>query len=320
MNSWIWIPKTGPPTNKMNIVAYKIKQNIIPFFIAMVLLTAICCAWYFLHPSSPHFKHVPFVVRFEKVGTLSPGNRVAVRGISCGQIVKVELTDDAVFVTAEVGVDTRIPKNSQFRLITAGLMGERELNVLSGDSKEYIAAGDTVNGFYEEGAAGITRGLREILAGLREIKSDLGKTNDTVVRPMVEQAERVGDRAGRLSAKVKKNVKRLKSNLDASLQDCDAVLGKTRDELESVATKGGEFADKAKQLLPRVDSLLQKTKSIQAFTDELAAKLDADDNSAGLILAEKGELSQKLDQTAADIEALMADIKKQGLKLNVDIF
>lgn len=304
----------------MNIVAYKIKQNIIPFFVAVVLMTGICCAWYFLHPSSPYFKHVSFVVRFEKVGTLSPGNRVAVRGITCGQILKVELTDDAVFVTAEVGVDTHIPRNSQFRLITAGLMGERELNVLSGDSKDYIAPGDTVKGFYEEGAAGITKGLREIMAGLRDVKDELVKTNDSIVQPMVEQLDRVGGRAGRLSAKVKRSVNHLKSGLDVSLQDCDQALSKTRSSLEEIAAKGGEFADKAKQLLPRVDSLLLSTKSIQAFTDELVAKINADDNSVGLILDEKGKLSKELGQTADDIDALMDDIKKQGLKLNVDIF
>lgn len=304
----------------MNIIAYKIKQNIIPFFIALVLLTSICCAWYYLHPSSPYFKHVSFVVRFEKVGTLSPGNRVAVRGITCGQILKVELTDDAVFVTAEVGVDTHIPRNSQFRLITAGLMGERELNVLSGDSKEYIAPGDTVKGFYEEGASGITKGLREIMAGMRGIKAELEDVDSLVVRPLDEQLGRVGEKAEKLFSTLQKRVKHLKSGLDESLHDCDIVLSKARDELEVVATKGDETAGKAKQLLPRVEELLQKTESLKAFADDLVTKINAEDCSVGLILAEKGKLSQELDQTAADIDALMTDIKKQGLKLNVDIF
>lgn len=304
----------------MNIVAYKIKQNIIPFFIALVMLTGVCCAWYFLHPSSPYFKHVSFVVRFEKVGTLSPGDRVAVRGISCGYITKVELTDDAVFVTAEIGVDTHIPRNSQFRLITAGLMGERELNVLSGDSRDYIVAGDTVSGFYEEGAAGITRGLREIMAGMREIKTELEAVDSMVVRPLDEQLTRVGDKASKFFTKVQKMVKRHKSSLDAILKDCDATLSNVRGELETVAEKGGEFGEKAKQLLPRIEELLQKTESLESYADEFVSKINAEDCSVGLILAEKGKFAQELEQTASDIDALMADIKKQGIKLNVDIF
>ena len=59
---------------------------------------------------------------------------------------------------------------------------------------------------------------------------------------------------------------------------------------------------------------------MQGLADELAKKVEADDNTIGLFLAEKGKLSQELDRTAADIDALIVDLKKQGLKLNVDIF
>lgn len=304
----------------MNNVAYKIKQNIVPFFIAAMLFTGICCAWYYLHPSSPYFKHVSFVVRFEKVGTLSPGNRVAVRGIACGKILKVELTDEAVYVTAEVSEGTRIPRNSQFRLITAGLMGERELNVLSGDSKDYVAAGDTVKGFYEEGASGITKGLREIMAGLREIKAELEDVDTLVVNPMTEQANRVGGKAKNLGLVLLRKTAGLKKSLEIVLQDCEGILSKARGELDDVSLKGGETAEKAKELLPRVEALLQRIDELKSYADEFASRIKAEDNSVGLILAEKGKFAQELERTAADIDALMSDIKKDGLKLNVDIF
>ena len=77
----------------MNNVVYKIKRNIIPFCIAVVLLAGICGAWFFYHPSSPYHQRMVFVVSFEKIGTLKPGNRVAVRGIGCGQVLRVELAN-----------------------------------------------------------------------------------------------------------------------------------------------------------------------------------------------------------------------------------
>ena len=304
----------------MNNVVYKIKRNIIPFCIAVVLLAGICGAWFFYHPSSPYHKRMVFVVSFEKIGTLKPGNRVAVRGIGCGQVLRVELTDDAVYVTAEVLASTKIPKNSQFRLITAGLMGERELNVLSGDGKEYIADGDTVKGMYEEGAAGITRNLREILAGIREIRQELEATDSTVIRPMDEQVMRVGRKATRLVSTVTVRIKRWKSELDTLLIDCSTLLANVDSELDVVVERGGEAAERAKEILPRVKDLIEKTKSLQTYADTLVKKMGADDNSIGLILAEKGRLSEELDRTAADIDALIEDLKKQGLKLNVDIF
>ena len=304
----------------MNNVAYKIRHNIIPCCIALVLLVGICGAWFLYHPSSPYHKRMVFVVSFDKIGTLMPGNRVAVRGIGCGQVLKVELAEDAVYVTAEVLASTKIPRNSQFRLITAGLMGERELNVLSGDGKEYVADGDTVKGLYEEGASGITKGLREILADMRELREELEKTDSTVIRPMDEQMMRVGRKANRLASTVSARVKGWRSSFDSVVGDCSDILAKLDTELDGLASRGGDMAEKAKQMLPRVKELLEKTKSLQGVADELAKKIEADDNSVGLFLAEKGKLSQELDRTAADIDALIEDLKKQGLKLNVDIF
>lgn len=304
----------------MNNVAYKIRHNIIPFCVAVTMLVGICGAWFLYHPSSPYHKRMVFVVSFEKIGTLMPGNRVAVRGIGCGQVLKVELTEDAVYVTAEVLASTKILRNSQFRLITAGLMGERELNVLSGDGTEYVADGDTVKGLYEEGAAGITRGLREILADIRELREELERTDSTVIQPMDEQVMRVGRKANRLASTISARVKGWRSGFDKIIGDCSDILARLDSELDGVASRGGEMADKAKQMLPRVKELIEKTKSLQGVADELAKKIEADDNSIGLILTEKGQLSQELDRTANDIDALIEDLKKQGLKLNVDIF
>ena len=304
----------------MNNVVYKIRRNIIPFCIAVTLLVAICAAWFLYHPSSPYHQRMVFVVSFEKIGTLKPGNRVSVRGIGCGQVLKVELAEDAVYVTAEVLASTKIPKNSQFRLITAGLMGERELNVLSGDGREYVADGDTVKGMYEEGASGVTKSLREILSGIREIREELEATDSTVIQPMDEQLMRVGRKANRLASTVSARVKGWRSGFDSVIGDCSDILARVNSELDGIASRGGDMAEKAKQMLPRVKELLEKTKAMQGLADELAKKVEADDNSIGLILAEKGKLSQELDRTAADIDALIEDLKKQGLKLNVDIF
>lgn len=304
----------------MNIVAYKIKRNIIPFFIALVLLTGMCCAWYFLHPSSPYHKRITFVVGFEKVGTLVPGNRVSVRGITCGEILKVQLTDEAVYVTARVLATTQIPKNSQFRLITAGLMGERELSVLSGDSKEYVAHGDTVAGFYDEGTAGITKGLRGIMASLNTIKSDLKDVDTSVVKPLGEQLDRVSDKAVKLASTTKKRINTWMKKLDDVFDSFEVALTSLKGEVSEVTLKSTELADKSTLILPRIEALLEKTKSMRAFAYEIVAKMNSDDNSVGLIKSEKSKLAEELDQTAKDLDALMEDLKKEGLKLNVDIF
>ena len=79
----------------MNRFVRLIKENVVPFIVFMVIAVSCCGAWFFFHPSSPYHDRYSFVVSFQAVGTLSPGNLVAIQGIPCGEITKVELTDDA---------------------------------------------------------------------------------------------------------------------------------------------------------------------------------------------------------------------------------
>ena len=79
----------------MNKFSRLIKENLLPFIVFVIIVTSCCAAWFCLHPSSPFHERYTFVVSYDAIGTLSPGNLVKVRGIPCGQITKVELTDDA---------------------------------------------------------------------------------------------------------------------------------------------------------------------------------------------------------------------------------
>ena len=78
--------------------------------------------------------------------------------------------------------------------------------------------------------------------------------------------------------------------------------------------------DKASALLTHIDGVLGQVKELKTEVDSLAARLDAKDNTVGLIASGKGKLVNELDKLSKDIDGLTKDIKKTGLKLNIDIF
>lgn len=289
--------------------------------VGILLLGGCCAAWYLFHPASPYHERYTFVVRYEAIGTLSPGNRVEVRGISKGQITKVELTDDAVYVTAEVLADAKIPRNSEFRLITAGLMGEREMCVLSGDSPDLISDGDTVSGIYDKGTSGISRDLFAALDNLVEIKDSLVAFKDSIAEGSL------GKRIDRVFKKGKKLVNTTESTVDSWKQEaegiidrCDKTLQNAKGLLEDANAKGDNAVQIAHTLVEHIDQLLAKLKDTKNELSALASKLEQDDNTAGAIVSGKGRIISELDAISADMDALIKDIKKGGLKLNVDIF
>jgi phospholipid/cholesterol/gamma-HCH transport system substrate-binding protein len=53
---------------------------------------------------------------------------------------------------------------------------------------------------------------------------------------------------------------------------------------------------------------------------KVLSQIDGSDNSTALILQKNGEVSKQLDRISQDAEALISDVKKNGIKLNVDIF
>lgn len=299
----------------------KIKNNIIPFFIALTVLVACGLAWFVYHPSSPYHKRYSFVVSYQAIGTLSPGNRVSVLGIPKGEITGVDLTDDAVFVTARVLADTKIPRNSEFRLINSGLMGEREMCIILGNGSDLVAGGDTLQGHFDEGTSGVSIALSEAMEDLDSIKSRLTVLLDSIINGSTgKQASRVVKKGKNLLNVSESVVKSRKDDAVNLLDKCDKILEKAKGTLEGVSSRGQGTVEKVDALMGRVDELLGKVKGSKQELEAVAGKLGQDDNTAGLILAENGEFAKELDRIAKDIDSLIADIKKSGVKLNVDIF
>lgn len=305
----------------MNNFRRKFRSNFFPVIVFSAIVLGCGMALYLFHPASPHHDRYSFVVRYESIGTLSPGNRVEVRGITKGEIEKVELTEDAVFVTARVLSDAKIPKNSEFRLKTAGLMGERELSVLTGDGQDFIADGDTVNGHYEEGANAVGRNLAIILSELDSITTQLGALKDSVTKGKAgKRVDRVLKKGDNLIQVSKGSVQEWVNSATDLLSKAEGTLDQAKSALGDVPDKADGTVQKVESLVVRVDSLLSKVHGAKEDLEDIEAKLEQDNNTVGLILSKKGDIHKELDLIGADIDALTKDIKKQGLKLNADIF
>lgn len=305
----------------MNQFTKTIKNNLFPFIVFMILVIGCGMAWYLFHPSSPYHKRYSFVVSYQEIGTLSPGNRVVVRGIAKGQILKVELTDDAVFVKVEVLADAKISRHSEFRLINAGLMGEREMNILTAEDDDWIVDGDTVYGAYDDGIAGVGVVFLNAVADLDTMQQQIVALKDSLtVGSSGKKIERIVKKGKRLVNAGTALVNDTRDEALAVLDKAEGTLQKIRTEIDDASNHGAATVEKGSALLNRIDELLNQVKDIKADVDALAARLDAKDNTVGLVNSGKGKLVNELDKLAKDIDSLTKDIKKNGLKLNIDIF
>ena len=305
----------------MNQFTKTIKNNLFPFIVFMILVVGCGMAWYLFHPSSPYHKRYSFVVSYQEIGTLSPGNRVVVRGIAKGQILKVELTDDAVFVKVEVLADAKISRHSEFRLINAGLMGEREMNILTADDEDWIVDGDTVLGAYDDGITGVGAVFLNAVADLDTMQQQIVALKDSLtIGSSGKRIDRIIKKGKRLVNAGGNLVSDARDEALAALEKGEGTLQKIRAEIDDASSRGAITVEKGSAMLERIDGLLNQVKEIKADVDALSARLDAKDNTVGLIASGRGKLIGELDKLGKDIDGLTKDIKKSGLKLNIDIF
>ncbi len=305
----------------MNRFVRLIKENVIPSIVFTIIVVSCGSAWYLLHPASPYHARYSFVVAYDAIGTLSPGNPVEVRGIKVGEITKVELTEDAVYVTARVLSNTKIPDNSEYRLINSGLMGEREMCVLTGDSPNLIHDGDTVKGHYDEGTSGVVKSLLAAVDDLEEVIDTLNSVIDSVtVGSTGQRIKRIISKGKKLVNVSKADIKSWIGEAKTVIDDLDGILEKTKSTVDDALVKGEGKVDEVKPLMDRADALLKQLDGMKDRSENLLSQLSEQSNTAGLVLAENGKFAKDIDKLVRSTNALIADIKKQGIHLNIDFF
>lgn len=305
----------------MNSFWIKLKKNFIAIVVFSIIVVLCGMAAYFYHPASPYYKRYTFVVKYETIGTLSPGNLVRVRGISMGEIVDIKLTDDAVYVKARVLAEAKIPVNSEFRLVTAGLMGEREMSIITGNSSKLVAEGDTVNGLYDEGTSGISRNLTEAVNDIGDAQKMITSFVDSItVGETGKQLDRVANKAKKLIRVTKADVRKWKSYVDELVDGYNEVTDKMERSLQELSDRSGESAAKASELIDRVRALMDRANASKEAAVAIVTKFDENEGSAKMFLDEASKLKVDFDALRNDFDVMLSDLKKNGLKLNVDIF
>ena len=297
----------------MNSLLFKIKKNFVASLIFLVIVVSCGLAAYYFHPSSPYHKRYTFVVKYETIGTLSPGNLVRVRGIAMGEIVDVKLT--------RVLADAKIPVNSEFRLVTAGLMGEREMSIITGNSSKLVADGDTVSGLYDEGTSGISKNLTAVFKDIGDIKQMVTEFADSLtVGETGQRMDRVGKKAKKLIRVTNADIRKWKSMVDELLDGYREAGEKLERSLQELSDRGGETAAKANETMDRVRALMDRIDASKAAALDVVSKFDESDGTVKMFRDESSKLNKNLDLLQKDFDAMLSGVKKDGLKLNVDIF
>ncbi|MFZ5953160.1 MAG: MlaD family protein [Candidatus Rifleibacteriota bacterium] len=265
-----------------------------------------------------------FVISFYSVNGLNKGSSVSMSGVKIGKVEKIEIRDDQVYVYVFIRErDMHIRKKSTFTISTAGLMGEKFVEIMPTRdySSPYVAEGEVVPGtdptrmdeLFEQGNVLIQK-LQELTASAKDIIGDPELKENT--RMIFRNARTASDKMNEMIASVRTRSDRIVESLDNILHKVDTEISENRDELRAIIANfrklseniNGVVDDNREGIQQIVDNIGEVTGRIDEMIEELNKNNDLTDDLRETIESLRGaadnakEISREVKEIVADKE------------------
>ncbi|MBN1163461.1 MAG: MCE family protein [Candidatus Krumholzibacteriota bacterium] len=255
---------------------------------------------------------------FPEVGGIDPGDVVNVNGVEKGEVKRVELRVRDVVLTMAIDSSVRIPEDSRVVLQTQGIMGERIVTIILGDSESPLEDGAMLRGVYDPG---ISEALASMVKGVDDLKllaQDLRKVAQILYQDdkLKNTIENFADVTEELKKMVESNADGLRQGVRSfgnSTQRIDSLLARNEIRIDSLLAR----LDTTSRNLPLLfDQMAEVTTAIA----EIVKRLEGSDSTLGALIQDR-ELLDRLETAITGLDELVTDIKENPKKyLKVEIF
>ncbi len=289
--------------------------------VVLLALVILVFGVFFLNEKDPRETFNHFYLRFTQVSTLVLDDPVKVNGVKLGKVENIELAGHRVVVTVRLRTDVKIPKDSEIRVQNIGIMGERQIGMILGDSTNYFAPGDTIDGQFDAGIAEALGLAGEVCDStkvlLESVKSAL---NGTIANPeFQDRFKTILTKAEGLEDRLMGLVNSTDPQLKKSLAGLNEVTVKVNDLVDGVKPPIDNLFAGTDKVMANANNLIGDLEGVTKHLDDLIAKVQSPDNTVGTLLKDK-TLHDDLVKTVHSADSLFRVILQDGLDVNVDFF
>lgn len=236
-------------------------------------------------------KGYTLTARFDYVGGLKEGDAVRVAGVKVGRVLSISIGSDGVYVVMMLSPDVKLKRGSLFTIGTAGIVGEKYVEIIPQFEGEPINPGEKVEGLSPQR-------LEELLGELRFSVQRFGKVMDEIEKLVGDEEFRrsIKDSAQRLSEtlqEAKESLERFKAvakSIDERssrlLEDINRLVSENREELKAVVTNLKLTTDKLRDFTQkfatpenaeRIEKTIDSIKSAAEDISSLARSFSGSD-------------------------------------------
>jgi phospholipid/cholesterol/gamma-HCH transport system substrate-binding protein len=296
--------------------------------LTITALTLLILGFNFLKGKDLFKKNRKIYAVFSDLGGLAKSNEVKVNGFVIGTVYTISKKDDDLsgfIATINLTEKVNIPDNSK-AIITSPLVGSYYINIERGDSKSFLAIGDTLDSKKDVGIIDDVKAqLTPTLAKVRNTLDSLNTVFSSVNGLMNSEAK------NNLQQTLA-NINRASSALNGLLDNKTSALAKTLNNAEELTASLKGNADDIKATIGNAKKATEKFASIdiqptinnlnETITQmkEFVAKLKSNEGTLGALMNDK-TLYKKLNDAILSAEILMDDLRTHPKRyVNLSVF
>ena len=257
-------------------------------------------------------KYVIYTVYFREVGGLGEGDPVTVSGLELGKVGVIVLEEDGRVKTdllIEEGAVLRDDLSVEIRSI--GLMGEKYIYILPGQSGEILAPGSVIQGEYKAD-------LPEIVAGMGDIMDDMRAASQSLrgIVSGMEEESTLGESLAKLNQVSDEILVILRENRDDIRSTTKSMKSVSRDVSDILGGKKQDIKDGVERFSRAARRLDSLTVSLQGVVRDVKEG----EGTLGMLIKEK-KLHEQMESTLESLNDLIKDIKAHPERyITIEIF
>lgn len=253
-----------------------------------------------------------YQAHFGNVGALSVGDPVAVSGVTKGKVVHLALSEGRVLVSFELDKSIPLREDATFTVKNIGLMGERYIEIYPGRSDRPFVASVPAEGRYDTGIPEVMGMMGEMIGEVRALVQTMSTSIQNAPATVSQADSTVVDlrKSARLLAEfLHDNRQRMQNtveDMEASAETFRATMDKNAQRVDSTLGRAAQASERILVAASKFDSLSQQLKT-------LAGQVERGEGTLGALMQDPS-LYDDLKRTAAEIDALVADIRANPKK------
>jgi phospholipid/cholesterol/gamma-HCH transport system substrate-binding protein len=265
---------------------------------------------------------------FKSVKGVGPANPVLINGLQVGKVASLKEKDknlSGIIVTISLSKEVNIPDNS-VAAINSDLLGTTSLEIILGDSPNFIKSGGTLQTVTNPGILG------EVKTALSPAIDNLNKTLASL-DIFIQKLNTIVDPNTKNNIQgIVANLTRTSKSLENLLNNQTGALAKTLGNLESFSgnlQKNNGKIDSTLTNLERTTNMLSKAGIDEAVTemkntlkklDNTISKIDSKEGTLGMLLNDR-QLYDELHQTSRSLTILLDDFRTHPKRyVNISVF